>query len=355
MPHSSGGGSYSGGSHGGSHGGHSGSYHSSSYSSRSHSYGRPYRRRRRYVYYRHNTPKYFYADTDHKPGFSISKILVCIILMGIGAFLLFKAIPRIPHYSNHKIVIKDEVNVIEDEERVMSELKAFQDKTGITPSVITITNEEWMYGHTSLEDYAYDRYLAEFSDEMHWLIVYSQPAVKQSKRMYWYWEGMQGDKTDSVLTAAEEKGFRTAFHSYLSNNESFDDALVKSFSSLTENISMSPDPLELIIPVLVLALAVILTIITLYKAFKYRNAKPDGYEDSDYTGSPQVSTDTFPAFDPNKYSNTGSSNDTDIMPSLDSIPSKNGTSNSYQLVSCQYCGCSFTDKYDRCPFCSAKR
>lgn len=44
----------------------------------------------------------------------------------------------------------------------------------------------------SIENYAYTRYLSEFTDEMHWLIVYSDPSAS--------FEAMQGDNTDAVLT-----------------------------------------------------------------------------------------------------------------------------------------------------------
>ena len=67
MPHSSGGGSHG----GGSHGGHGGSHSSSS---RTRTSSRPFHNSRRYVYYHRNQPRYFYAGSDFKPGFSFATV-----------------------------------------------------------------------------------------------------------------------------------------------------------------------------------------------------------------------------------------------------------------------------------------
>ena len=359
MPHSSGGGSHGGGSHGGHHGGsHYSGYRSNSYSHRSAtSRRRTSYHTRRYVYYHRNTPNYVYAGSDFKPGFTLFKVLFIIIILAAGFFLLRRAIPHVPKYSDHKIVIKDEVNVIGNKDDIMPELEAFQKKTGITPSIITIPNEKWMSGYASLEDYAYDRYLSEFSDEMHWLIVYSQPDIKQSKRMYWYWEGMQGDNTDNVLTSSYTKHFNSLFQAYLSDNESFDTSVARSFNYLTNNISMAPDPVDLIAPILLFLFAVILLIRMTYHAVKYRKIAPapPGPDTDEYTSVLQDGNESFPAYDPNKYLNTYSGGAADSMPSLDGLAATADTSNSERLLNCQYCGCSFTAKQDRCPFCNAKR
>ena len=356
MPHSSGGGSHSGGYHGGGHHG-GGSFHSSSYSNRSYtSHHRSTHHSRRYVYYHRNKPEYIYAGTDFKPGFTVFKVLIILILFGAGFFTLRKAIPHVPRYSDHKIVIKDEVNVIGNKDAIMPELEAFQKKTGITPSVITIPNEEWMSSHASLEDYAYDRYLSEFSDEMHWLIVYSEPAAKQSKRMYWYWEGMQGDNTDDVLTPSYASLFNSTLQTYLNSDESFDTSVSRSFAYLTSNISMAPDPVDLIVPIIILVFAVLVFSYVLYQAVKYRKlapAPPDSGTDG-YTSILQDSNESFPAYDPNKYLNADSGA-ADSMPSLDDMTVTAERGNSERLVNCQYCGCSFTEKYSRCPFCHQKR
>lgn len=395
MPHSSGGGSHGGGSHGGHHGG-------SRSSTRTRTSSRPFRHSRRYVYYRHNKPRYFYAGTDFQPGLRISQLIICLAIAIFGVFMLIKTIPHIPRYSDHNIVIKDEVDVISDENSVAAELKEFQKKTGITPSVITIPNEEWMNSFSSLEDYAYSRYLREFNDEMHWLIVYSQPVYKQEKRQYWYWEGMQGDKTDSVLTVNAANHFNNIFQSHLDDNESLDKALISSFSYLTDNISMTPDLDDLIMPLFIFGFAALQLFITLYEAVKYKDAVPaplDSGNSDTYGSSGSTYGNTYsPAADNSRtFSNTDkgyydpqqerrerilnsgqnyshaeymadkkardrefnayidqykqlipneNGGGSDMMPSLEAMPSVGS-------ITCQYCGKTFAGKYKKCPFCNA--
>ena len=420
MPHSSGGGSHGGGSHGGHHGGYHGSSDNRDNSTRTSS--RPFRNSRRYTYSHRGMQRYFYAGTDFKPGFQVSKFLTLIPLILIGAFLLYRAIPHIPSYSDHNIVIKDEANVISNEDRIISELKAFQTKTGITPSVITIYNEEWMENSYSLENYAYNRYLSEFDDEMHWLIMYSQPNVKLAKREYWYWEGMQGDKTDSVLTVSAANSFNNTFQSYLSDNESFDDALTKSFAKLTNEISLKPALEDLFFPLFILAMALLRLATIVYQSVKYRDAVPApfGADADTYSGTngdtggiyggtdnaygrssmagPYISdvyagTDKKP-YDPQEerrrriidsgqnytfadYKADKKERDAEFhtfinqyeqlipddrrsnkMPTMDSVPSAANERTAYSqdgMVTCEYCGGSFAEKYKKCPFCNAKR
>lgn len=445
MPHSSGGGSHGGGSHGG---GHHGGYHGSSANrdNSTRTSSRPFRNSRRYTYYHRGTQRSFYAGTDFKPGFQISKILVLLPLILIGLFLLYREIPHIPSYSDHKIVIKDEADVISNEDKVMSELKAFQTKTGITPSVITIYNEVWMGSNPSLEDYAYNRYLSEFSDEMHWLIVYSQPNVKQDKRMYWHWEGMQGDKTDSVLTVNAANSFNNDFQRYLNDNESFDDALTRSFAELTDEISMKPDWEDLVFPLFILAMAAFRMIAVIYQSVKYRNAVPAplfddtgayGGTGSTYNGTNSTYNSTGGTYNganstyndaSSAYNSTGGiygsstksgpyisdvyadadnkpydpqaerrrriidsgqnytfadykadkkerdaefhafinqyeqlipdDRRSNVMPTMGGVPSsvrESTPDSSDGMVTCQYCGSAFAEKYKKCPFCNAKR
>ena len=55
-----------------------------------------------------------------------------------------------------------------------------------------------------------------------------------------------------------------------------------------------------------------------------------------------------------------SKDESDMMPSLDSFPATsatydNATDNSGSTVTCQYCGNIFASKYNKCPFCNARR
>ena len=76
-----------------------------------------------------------------------------------------EALPK--KYSDHEIKIIDEAKVLGDTTELYDTLETFHDKSGITPAVITVNNEDWNRQYSDLESYAYDRYLMEFDDEMH--------------------------------------------------------------------------------------------------------------------------------------------------------------------------------------------
>ena len=110
-------------------------------------------------------------------------------------------------------------------------LDDFQDQSGVTPYILVIDNGEWKDNYSSLEDYAYDYYVNEFNDEMHWLIVYSTDCDEVWED--WYWEGMQGDDTDVCLTTENNDIFRKSFQKYALNRKmSLAEALTEAFSDL---------------------------------------------------------------------------------------------------------------------------
>ncbi len=238
MPHSSGGGSHG----GGSHSSHSSHYSSSGGSSRRTSHS-SFSGSKRYVYFAKGKPVFVYSNyditqTQSQRGGKIGTVLVSVLMIGVlfammPSFVIPKKLDVTSYTSS--IVISDTIDVIDDEDAVMDSLKRFQDKTGITPAVITVNNEYWQGNYSSLENYAYDLYVNAFKDEKHWLIVYSEPEAGTSGDFVdWYWEGMQGDDTDRILNDRNNNLFRETFHKCLIDNSiSVDDALITSFDTLT--------------------------------------------------------------------------------------------------------------------------
>lgn len=202
MPHSSGGGSHGGGSHGGSHSSsHGGSGGSSRRVKNTYFPGAS-----RYVYYKNSKPMYVYANYDITEKRSKLRYLMLIFYIPFIAIIVSMIASSFHHPQKMRmdydtdIVIEDRIGVIDDEDGLNDSLRAFQDATGITPAVITVYNEDWYSNYSSLENYAFDLYVNAFTDEKHWLIVYSQPKEIDGDFVNWYWEGMQGDDTDPIIT-----------------------------------------------------------------------------------------------------------------------------------------------------------
>ncbi|MBR6959117.1 MAG: hypothetical protein IKH76_01420, partial [Clostridiales bacterium] len=164
-----------------------------------------------------NKPEFLYANMDvTKVGSGAKGLLWLILFVPLLIFLIlgfsktmFDIPVKLGSYPDTKIVIDDRTGILSpvEEENLRDKFEVFQYKTNITPAMITVNNEDWNKNYTSLENYAYDLYVNTFDDESHWLFVYSQPVNKTSGFVDWYWEGMQGDLTDKILTPGKTTRF----------------------------------------------------------------------------------------------------------------------------------------------------
>ncbi len=221
MPHSSGGGSHGGGGHGGgSHGtgsrGFSGPAVRSTYFPGS----------MRYVYYANRMPHYIYTTENFTQRMGKKRYLSLLIYFPMLAIILGFLVGAVHNPKklsmayNTDIVISDKAYVLDADASLKATLTAFRDKTGITPAVITVNNESWQGHYNSLEQYAYDLYVNAFADESHFLIVYSTSRPNNGY-IDWYWEGMQGDDTDSVLTSSVLSTFNSELQKNLTARSRF--------------------------------------------------------------------------------------------------------------------------------------
>lgn len=268
MPRSSGGGSHSGGyssssgssrsSYSSGGGSHSSGYSSSSssYGSSSYSYGssRSYSSSTirskpqpkvsstmfdgatKYVYYRNNRPMYYYSDyeTDivkkHRRLFIWVPLLILILA---GLISVLKPAALSTDYDT-TVWVSDTLHIIDDENSLFDALEAFRDATGITPCVVTISNESWKDYYIDLSAMAFDIYVNEFEDEKHWLIIYSEPETPDPAFNDWYWEGIQGDETVYIITEQCADDFGITLQRYLTNKKySVGEAFTMAFNDLT--------------------------------------------------------------------------------------------------------------------------
>lgn len=208
MARSSGGGSRSGGSHsggsrssggsrGGSGGGSSRSYHTSS---------TPKAGCSKYIYYdKHRKAHFVYCDYDpSEPRSPLRYALLLFYLPFFGALLTMLSglftiwAPENKDYIDAgRVIIEDNINVIQDKNALETDLKAFYDKTGVTPAVITVDDKDWWSDYASLEIYATELYYTHFDDEKHWLIVYSEPVGASFND--WKFEGILGEHTTNAI------------------------------------------------------------------------------------------------------------------------------------------------------------
>lgn len=219
MPHGSGGGSRRGGSHHSSH--HSGGRRGGSGSSVQFS-KKPFKNCRKFRYSdSFGRTKYVYASSAPQRQSVFTLIFLMIFLIPFIAFtviaaaFLFMQSKPLEKLSTDYICsgthISDTIGVIHNESSLEQTLKDFEELTGICPEVMTVHDSQWKDDFYDLEDYAYYVYVNRFTDEQHFLIVYSEPdIIPENGYVDWSWEGMQGDDTDPILTESSFREFQTA-------------------------------------------------------------------------------------------------------------------------------------------------
>ncbi len=300
MPHSSGGGSHGGGSH------HSSSHHSSSsrssssgtrsYSSVRRSY---YPGSRRYRYSSFGRTRYIYSSSDPRSEFSPLRLFVLIFYLPfflVCGAMIVASVKNIRPKVVDKMIIADEASVISNSSELEATFNEFYKRSGIQPSIVTVYNEKWNERYGDLESYAYDRYLDEFDDEMHWLIVYSIPKYDGSEN--WSWEGMQGDDTDNVLDPHVTARFTNSMQNKLENsNSDVGQAINDSLQMILPDVKKPGifSALGKMVPSLLVLLFVTFHayIMTGIGKLKYRRAVLDEDDSSYYSGGSGYTADRF--------------------------------------------------------------
>ena len=121
---------------------------------------------------------------------------------------------KLPQNYDYKIVVEDKANVLVNTAELRNSLVAFYNRTGISPAVITVENS-----------------------------VYSTPDGYSSSDGFedWYWEGMQGNDTDDVLTKSVTNSFNDELQKNLTARTRYtvSSAISTSFDDLTPTVMKS--------------------------------------------------------------------------------------------------------------------
>lgn len=278
MPHSGGGGSSGGGFHSGSSG-------SSSRTSTHYFPGA-----RRYVrHYSDGRPDdYIYANS--KPGKTTLSSIVIVIVMGLifiaaSGFAAVSERARFitPVYSDDP-AIHDTVGVLEDKDELLELMKKYNKLTGICPVIYTVFDEEWNREYTNLEKYSYDKYVSNFSDEQHYLIVYSIPAKSAEfhpggvvTSSEFKWESMLGDDTDRILTESVANKIGRTIQNALNAGKGPGKAFISGFevAIASAQTKLNPSPVRAIVntitssaPLLICLAIFIPLLIIMFKSYK---------------------------------------------------------------------------------------
>lgn len=274
MARSSGGGSRSGGSRGGgsrsrsrSGGSRSGGTTKSSICSK-----RPREGCKKYRYFdKQGKEQFIYCNYDPNPdnrkksnrvGEIIFKVFLSFFYLPffIATIAMFAtcAIPYdVPltkeQNPNSLIYIYDTIDVIENTDELRNSLTAFYQKTGVTPAVLTVSHDEWEDYYYSMKEYALEQYYKRFSDETHWLIVYSEPVGEDFND--WAWEGIIGDDTVSAISDQRCEQLTDLMQKNLYRGVGVGRAITDTFNTVAESYKTRYD-LSMLLPALIMGVFV---------------------------------------------------------------------------------------------------
>lgn len=238
MPHSSGGGSHGGGSHGG--GSRGGGPRVSTHYFRG---SRRYRRRNNKT----GDEDYIYASSD--PGkSSFVPFIVMVVYVSVFFILsLFVSISGIPGKlktnRQDKPEIYDDINVFDNCDELTEKLEDYYELSGICTVIYTVYSDEWD-SFESLEDYSYFKYTSNFSDENHFVIVYSIPRedaalLSMGEVPDYAWEATQGDNTDPFIRTRYFKRFADRVQSDMERADNPGEAFEDAFDVLIKYAKLS--------------------------------------------------------------------------------------------------------------------
>lgn len=274
MPHSGGGGSHGGGSHGGSHGSHGSSHRTS------HHYFPGARRYRRH--YNDGRPdEYFYSNgRPQKTGISslIFMLLFGGMFVGIAGLSVSKSVPKPlnPVYDNPSHYVYDTIDVLDNEDELEDVLDQMQENTGICPIVYTTVMEEYEGEYVDLESFAFVKYVSEWEDEQHYLLIYAIPQDEVEGVQNgsidipdYAYEIMMGDETDSIISEnIEESMYQTLYTNFEAGQEP-GEAITNAFEILSDKtekvVSKRGPSIGSLMPVIFIGLFILVFIVVIIK------------------------------------------------------------------------------------------
>lgn len=205
---------------------------------------RSFRGAQRFIYFDRLGREHSIYSKTMPQKLSIPSLLVSLFMLALFAYAgylmtdgtihaILPHKPLKPVYAQNGVHISDNADVIDNEAELERILNAFEDDTGICPYVMTVFDTDWNKTSSTLDGYAYSKYIRLFDDEQHFLVVYSQPKNTQDRNdVDWSWEAIQGDDTDPILTKQAFQKFRDKLHGNLSNrNCSVGEAFALSFGT----------------------------------------------------------------------------------------------------------------------------
>lgn len=234
--------------------------------------------------------KYVYAQEnprDTKPVSRLIRILWApFTIIFLCLFLSHLFIPKRISSLNPQILLDDSIQVIASELPLRESMERFLEKTGVSPAVITVSQEAWQQTNKGFREFSKDQYCQLFNDEDHLLIVYSVPESSRGSQNTgtplrdWKFECIAGNNVTASINPPLSGRFAKNIYDLLCTESDPGQVLSSAFDWLIQERSHIFKLNQEIILLFLSRSPIIFApyLINLYRRFKrykYRTASPD--------------------------------------------------------------------------------
>lgn len=184
----------------------------------------------------------FYGRDTNKQEVPFIVILICAVLVPVLVYYVYdlsyikEVLPPMKIIGlNQTIKIEDNVGLFDEDStsKIMSSFENFRDKTGITPRMYVVYNDEWQNDYDNFSDYAVNLYNKSVLDSEHWFLVYS--VNRDDPEGDWHWQTVNGYDIYPLVTKYVQHRFTEVFEEgLLDENTSISDAVCKAVDNMTE-------------------------------------------------------------------------------------------------------------------------
>ncbi len=215
---------------------------------------------KRYKYTYKGQTDYFWARNLYDPiGLPVVILAIILIFSWILVGPEIKAgLFKVSGDYNTELVLEDNLGSVKDKNALYSSFNEFQEKTGITPALLTVRYQDYEKYYDSFEEFSYAAYASLFYDERHWLIIYEELGdvndLPEDIKHYpskdepqWQVCSKQGEETDHILTYDVIDSFKSVFSQKINEGKSPDEAYVAAMNEILPNLRKFKISINLVI------------------------------------------------------------------------------------------------------------
>lgn len=247
------------------------------------------------------TEYYLEEKSRHARTVLASVIAVSIVVTVLTGMICLSATSLTPLKldSNSQPAVKDNADIIVNDDSLQTKLDEYMDCSGICPVVLTVYDEDWKEDFRELSDYAISLNSSAFSEQKYLIIACSiskrdAANLVQGQPVSGYdVVVLRGKNTEEIVTLSVKSKIRNTIKKDLKNGKDLDvalsDALDLAISDADSRINPTTDRrwMNLIVGILPVPIVIIISVIAVIVTIKkFRSDKNVGFKGAKFSERP---------------------------------------------------------------------